>query len=123
MKELSSFQIKRRDDKMLENLLGLTIGASMSDLGIFAAITSIIVEFLKQILPQSFPTKILTLIVGIIVCIIAYSLCYGFAIKIIGVGIITGFITAFIAMNGFDSFKSILERFTSQETKDDVGEG
>lgn len=108
---------------MLEQILGLTTGATLTDLGVLAAITSIIVQVLKQVLPKSFPTKALTLIVGVLVCMIASFICYGFILKAVGIGIIVGFITAFIAMNGFDSLKDIWNRFQINKEEDSGGEG
>ena len=111
---------------MLENILGLATGATLTDLGALAAITSIIVQVLKQILPKSFPTKALTIIVAVVVSIVAALLCYGVILKAFGVGILLGFVTAFVAMNGFDSLKSIWERFTNpkiEEVEEESGEG
>lgn len=99
---------------MLDKLLGIATGASLADLGALAAITAIIVEVLKKILPQSFPTQALTIIVSIIVTFAASILCYGFTLKIAGLGIIGGFVVAFVAMNGFDSLRNIWLRFTTK---------
>lgn len=96
---------------MLEKLLGIATGASLSDLGALAAITAIIVEVLKKILPQSFPTQALTIIVGIVVTLCLSMICYGVTLKIAGAGIIGGFVVAFVAMNGFDSLKNIWLKF------------
>lgn len=41
---------------MIEGLLGLTASISLTDLGILAALTTIITEVLKAILPKEFPT-------------------------------------------------------------------
>lgn len=107
---------------MLEQILGLTTGATLTDLGVLAAITTVVVQVLKQVLPKSFPTKALTIITGIIISLTAALICYGFALKSIGIGIIIGFITAFVAMNGFDSLRDIWSRFTIKE-EDSGGEG
>lgn len=97
---------------MLDKLFGIATGASLTDLGALAAITAIIVEVLKKILPQSFPTQALTIIVSIIVTLVASMICYGVTFKIVGAGIIGGFVVAFVAMNGFDSLRNIWNRFT-----------
>ena len=112
---------------MLENILGLTTGASITDLGILAAITTIIVEVLKQFVPKTFPTKALTVIVSMVISFAASFICYGLIVKTIIVGVIIGFLTAFVAMNGFDSMKSIWDRFNPKteevEINEDGGEG
>lgn len=112
---------------MLENILGLATGATLSDLGALAAITSIIVQVLKNIVPDSFPTQALTIIVGLIVSLIVTFLCYGIILKAVGIGILMGFVVAFVAMNGFDSLKNIWNRFNSgesyEEEEDTGGEG
>ena len=100
---------------MFERILGLTTGASLTDLGILATITSVVVQVLKQIIPKSFPTKCLTIIVSIVVSFIAAFVCYDFTIKTAFVSLIIGFITAFVSMNGFDSLKSIWDRFNPKE--------
>lgn len=97
---------------MLDKILGIATGASLADLGALTAITAIIVEVLKKILPKSFPTQALTIIVAIIVTLAASMICYGVTLKIIGAGIVGGFVVAFVAMNGFDSLKNIWNRFT-----------
>lgn len=113
---------------MLETILGMSVNMTLSDLGALAALTSIVVQVLKNILPSKFPTKALALIVALIVCIVASILFYGVALKAIGIGIISGFVVAFISMEGFDSLKSIWNRFkidsasNSVEAEEEEGE-
>lgn len=97
---------------MVEKILGIATGVSLTDLGALAAVTAIIVEVLKKILPQSFPTKALTIIVSILVTLGASFICYGVTLKIAAAALVGGFVVAFVAMNGFDSLKSIWDRFT-----------
>ena len=97
---------------MVEKILGIATGVSLTDLGALAAVTAIIVEVLKKILPQSFPTKALTIIVSILVTLGASFICYGVTLKIGAAALVGGFVVAFVAMNGFDSLKSIWDRFT-----------
>lgn len=109
---------------MLDNILGLATGASITDLGVLAAITTIIVQVLKQFIPKKFPTKALTIIVSMVLSFIASFICYGFVVKTFLIGLIIGFLTAFVAMNGFDSLKSIWDRFNpSNDTQENGGEG
>lgn len=96
---------------MLEKLLGMSIGVSLSDLGGLAALTSIIVQVLKQIIPKKFPTQALTIIVAILISTFAVIMFSGLMIKTVCIGILTGFVVAFIAMEGFDSLKNIWNRF------------
>lgn len=108
---------------MLEKILNLTTGATLTDLGVLAAITSIIVQVLKQILPKSFPTKALTIIIGVIVGLTTAFIYYGFIFKALVIGVAIGNVTAFVAMNGFDSFKEIWNRFQVNDKNDNDGEG
>jgi hypothetical protein len=41
---------------MIDKFLGLTTGFSITDVGILAALVTIIVEVLKSIVPKEFPT-------------------------------------------------------------------
>lgn len=107
---------------MLENILGLSVGISLTDLGALAALTTVIVQVLKQILPKKFPTKVLTIIVSLILSLAAALICFDAILKAVGIGILTGFIVAFVSMNGFDSLKEIWNRFTFDKNKVD-GEG
>lgn len=97
---------------MLEKILGMSMNVTLTDLGALAALTSIIVQVLKHIVPSKFPTKALAIIVAIFVTVLASVMYYGFMFKAVGVGILSGFVVAFIAMEGFDNLKSIWNRFT-----------
>lgn len=118
---------------MLDNILGITTGASLTDLGILAAITTVVVQVLKQIVSKDFPTKALTVIVSMVLSFSASLVCYGYTLKTLLVGVVIGFLTAFVAMNGFDSLKSIWDRFNpnkpeeievdTEEPSEDGGEG
>ena len=103
---------------MLEQILGMTAGATLADLGALAALTSIIVQVLKHIVPSKFPTRALAIIVAIFVTVLASILFYGLMWKAVGIGIIAGFVTAFIAMEGFDNLKSIWGRFTTLKVEE-----
>lgn len=93
---------------MFENLFGV---GSLSDLGILATITTVIVQLFKDFIPKKIPTKLVALVVGIIVSIVFSFLTYGLDI-IVGIkGLFIGFIVSFISMNGFDSLKEIWQRF------------
>jgi hypothetical protein len=52
-------------------------------------------------------------------------ICYGVVLKAIIIGVVVGFVTSFIAMNGFDSLKDIWKRFQVNEEadSDEGGEG
>lgn len=115
---------------MIETLLGLTMNATIADLGALAALTTIITEVLKKILPDSVPTRMVATITAIILSIIVCVLFYGVLIKGLLIGIVTGFVVAFVSMNGFDSLYQIWNRFNGNielENKEDVegeeGEG
>lgn len=113
---------------MLESILGVSTDTTISDLGALAALTTLIVQILKKKLPSSFPTKILTIIVAIVISFIASLLYCGTLLKAIVMGILMGTVVAYVAMNGFDSVKSIWNRFqnngTSTEDEDETdGEG
>jgi hypothetical protein len=41
---------------VIEGLLGLTAGVTITDLGILAALVTVITEVFKAILPKEFPT-------------------------------------------------------------------
>lgn len=93
---------------MFENLFGM---GSLSDLGILATITTVIVQLCKDFVPKKIPTKLVALIIGIIVSIIFSFLSYGISLTIGIKGLFIGFIVSFISMNGFDSLKEIWQRF------------
>lgn len=97
---------------MLESLFGISVGITLSDLGVLTALTTIVVQVLKSILPKSFPTKILTVIIGLVLTIGLIITGFGFSFTNIGIGILAGFVVSFVSMNGFDSLKDIWQRFT-----------
>lgn len=107
---------------MLEQILGMTAGATLADLGALAALTSIIVQVLKHIVPSKFPTKALAIIVAIFVTVLASILFYGLMWKAVGIGVIAGFVTAFISMEGFDSLRSIWLRFNPIKIEEETQE-
>lgn len=100
---------------MIEKILGLGTGITLTDLGALAAITTIIVEVLKKILPKKVPTQLVTLIVGLVLSISTALVYYSSVLQVIGVGAIIGLVTAFASMNGFDALKSIWLRFNPVE--------
>lgn len=104
---------------MLEKILGITMSTTITDLGALAALTSIIVQVLKKIVPSKFPTQALVIIVALFVTTLASVMFYGVMLKAIGVGLISGFVVAFIAMEGFDSLKNIWTRFTLKPTMEE----
>lgn len=97
---------------MIDKFLGLTTGFSITDVGILAALVTIIVEVLKSIVPKEFPTQILATITSLIASVfMTISFC-GLSLTSVTIGMILGFIVAFVSMKGFDSLKEILTRFT-----------
>ena len=97
---------------MLETLFGISVGITLTDLGVLTAITTIVVQVLKSILPKKFPTKALTTIVALALTVTLVILGFGAGIVNIVIGVLAGFVVAFISMNGFDSLKDIWTRFT-----------
>ena len=108
---------------MLESIFGLSANANLIDLGVLVTLTSIIVEVLKKVLPKKIPTQLLTVIISILLSVIVSLLCFGVAFKALAVGVITGFIVSFTAMNGFDSLKSILTKCQNLKEKIDNDTG
>lgn len=104
---------------MLEKILGITMNTTITDLGALAALTSIIVQVLKKIVPSKFPTQALVIIVALFVTTLASVMFYGVMLKAIGVGLISGFVVAFISMEGFDSLRNIWTRFTLKPTMEE----
>lgn len=96
---------------MVLELLGTSTASVIGVVGILAAIVSVIVEVLKGILPKSFPTKLLVLIVSLIVTLAAIIVFCEVSFKIICAGIVGSFVVSFISMYGWDSLKSIYDRF------------
>lgn len=105
---------------MLEKILGISMNTTVTDLAALAALTSIIVQVLKHIVPSKFPTKALVVIVALVITVIASVMFYGVMLKAFGIGILSGFVVAFISMEGFDSLKSIWQRFTIKPQLEDT---
>ena len=101
---------------MLEKILGISMNTTVADLAALAALTSIIVQVLKKIIPSKFPTQALVIIVALFITILASVMVYGVLFKTFVIGLISGFVVAFISMEGFDSLKNIWTRFTSKPT-------
>lgn len=101
-----------RGDNMFNNLFGII---NLTDFGVLAGITTIIVQILKQVFPKSFPTKLLTLIVGILVTVVFTIISTKITIGSLIGSIILGFVTSFASMNGFDSLRDIYRRFSIEE--------
>ena len=97
----------------METILALTNGNLLGMAGVLAAMTSIVVQVLKNILPKEIPTKILTIIVAMLITIGYVIVAETISVGSILLAIFGGFVVAFIAMFGFDSFKETLERFKS----------
>lgn len=93
---------------MFENLFGM---GSLSDLGILATITTIIVQLCKDYIPKKIPTKLVALVIGILVTMVFSFLTNGLDVATGIKGLFMGFIVSFISMNGFDSLKEIWTRF------------
>ena len=100
---------------MIEKILGLGTGITLTDLGALAAITTIVVEVLKKILPKKVPTQLVTLIVGLVLSISTALVYFSSILEALGVGAVIGLVTAFASMNGFDALKSIWLRFNPVE--------
>lgn len=104
----------------METMLGMSAGSILGIAGTLAAINTIIVEVLKNILPKKVPTKIVAMISAMVV-VLGYIFLFGVITpQSIILGILGGFVVAFISMFGFDSLKDIFNRFKIKE--DDGGE-
>lgn len=100
---------------MMETMLGTSAGSVLGIAGTLAAINTIIVEVLKNVLPKKVPTKLVAMISAMIV-VLGYIFIFGtITPQSIILGILGGFVVAFISMFGFDSLKDILERFKIKE--------
>lgn len=97
---------------MIDNFLGLTTGFSIVDIGVLAALVTIIVEVLKSVFPKEFPTQILATTTSVLVSLLATIGFCGASLTTVTLGLILGFIVAFVSMKGFDSLKEVLTRFT-----------
>ena len=99
----------------METMLGTSAGSVLGIAGTLAAINTIIVEVLKNVLPKKIPTKLVAMISAIIV-VFGYIFIFGtITPQSIILGILGGFVVAFISMFGFDSLKDVFERFKVKE--------
>lgn len=97
---------------MIEQFLGVTTGFSIVDIGVLAALVTIIVEVLKGIFPKEFPTQLLATCISIMASMLTCYSFYKVSLTSTFLGIILGFIVAFVSMKGFDALKEVLLRFT-----------
>lgn len=97
---------------MIEQFLGITIGFSIADIGVLAALVTIIVEVLKQVFPKELPTQILTTCTSLFASLLMCFSFYQVTASSIFLGLILGFIVAFVSMKGFDALKEVITRFT-----------
>lgn len=97
---------------MIEQFLGITTGFSIVDIGVLAALVTIIVEVLKGVFPKEFPTQLLATCISIMASMLTCYSFYKVSLTSTFLGIILGFIVAFVSMKGFDALKEILLRFT-----------
>ena len=104
---------------MILSLLGTSTASVIGVIGILAAFVSIITEVLKEIIPKSFPTKLLVLIISLIVTVLAVIFFCEISFKMIAAGIIGSFVVSFVSMYGFDSLKSIFDRFMKNNGGED----
>lgn len=107
---------------MIEKILGLGTGITLTDLGALAALTTIIVQVVKNLLPKKIPTQIVTIIVGLLLSICASIVYFSSVLEAIGVGIVIGLVTAFASMNGFDALRNIWARFNPANSVENGGE-
>ena len=99
----------------METMLGTSAGSVLGIAGTLAAINTIIVEVLKNVLPKKIPTKLVAMISAIIV-VFGYIFIFGtITPQSIILGILGGFVVAFISMFGFDSLKDVFERLKVKE--------
>lgn len=104
---------------MLEKILGISMNTTVADLAALAALTSIIVQVLKKIIPSKFPTQALVIIVALFITTLASVMVYGILLKAFAIGLISGFVVAFISMEGFNSLRNIWTRFTLKPTMEE----
>lgn len=107
---------------MIEKILGLSTGVTLTDLGALAALTSIIVQVAKQLLPKKVPTQFVTIIVSLVLSLSSAFVYFSNPLKAAGIGLVMGFVSAFTAMNGYDALKNIWTRFTVPDSEDQVNE-
>lgn len=99
----------------METMLGTSAGSVLGIAGTLAAINTIIVEVLKNILPKKVPTKLVAMISAMVV-VLGYIFIFGtITPQSIILGVLGGFVVAFISMFGFDSLKDVFERFKVKE--------
>lgn len=90
----------------------------ISLLGLLAFGVNIIVEMIKEVGPlKKVPTQSVAIVVSFIVCILGSILYINYAGIQVGLGVLIpsillgAFPVAYIAMFGFDTFKSLYEKF------------
>lgn len=103
---------------MIEKILGLDTGVTLTDLGALAALTTIIVQVLKNLLPKKIPTQAVAVVVALALSICTALVYFASPLEAVGVGIVIGLVTAFASMNGFDALKNIWERFNPVSLED-----
>ena len=103
---------------MIEKILGLGTGVTLTDLGALAALTTIIVQVLKNLLPKKIPTQAVAVVVALALSICTALVYFASPLEAVGVGIVIGLVTAFASMNGFDALKNIWERFNPVSLED-----
>lgn len=83
----------------------------VTSLGGLTILVTVIVEVLKKILPKDLPTQFLTFCVSLLVCLLAVVFMGEITTINIISGLLNGFFVAYISMFGFDTFKSLVNRF------------
>jgi hypothetical protein len=96
---------------MIEKILGLGTGVTLTDLGALAALTTIIVQVVKNLLPKKVPTQIVAIVVALMLSISTALVYFPGVLQALGVGTVVGLVVAFASMNGFDALKNIWTRF------------
>ena len=101
---------------VLDNII--VSGISLTGLlGLAAFITSVIVEITKKVKPFSLiPTQLWCMLVALLVCVVGYLGYSAYAAMpvrwyFVACVIVAAFIVAYIAMYGWDTLKSLYERF------------
>jgi len=99
--------------------------ALTSIVGVIAFVVSAIVEVTKEVKPFSLmPTQLWCMIVSVITCVAGYfGYCAyaGIAAEwyLAGASVIVAFIVSYIAMYGWDTVKTLYDRFTIGKKKED----
>lgn len=104
---------------MFNNLFGM---GDLSDLGLLSAMIVVIVQLIKQIIPKKVPTQLVTLIVGIMLSCFLILPNFDFSLVVLFKSILIGFLSAFVAMNGFDSLNEIWQRFNKVTEEKEQGD-